>query len=256
VIESIGDRFTVGSLAQIAFAAPFGLIFGSFVTALTYRLPRHESVGEGRSRCPKCGHVLGVRDLFPLFSWVVSGGACRHCGVAISRRYPVIEGVSLFLFMITAAMVHDPLRLALALAFIPLLLSLAVIDFEHQKVPDVLLGLLVPLVLGWRWQSDGGVGAGILAAAITLAATVGIGLLFRGATGESGMGLGDAKLISLAAYAFPPFIFFLFLAGASAMGLGLGVWWRRQTGQERFPFAVTIALGWWLCVILPLPVEP
>jgi hypothetical protein len=84
----------------------------------------------------------------------------------------------------------------------------------------------------------------------------GIGLMFRGETGDSGIGMGDTKLIALAALTFPLFVFFVFLAIAGTTGLAMGVWWRRKTGQERFPFAVTIALGWWLCLVLQLPAFP
>jgi leader peptidase (prepilin peptidase)/N-methyltransferase len=244
----------MSEMMVLPIAAVFlGLVFGSFVTALTYRLPRGESVAHGRSRCPKCGHTLAAQDLVPIFSWLIGRGGCRYCRAPISPRYPVIEALSVALFTTTAFLLRDPIHLALALAAVPPLLALGVIDFEHQRVPDVLVMVLVPLALTWRWFGDGAIGLGLLAAVLTLVVVVAIGFLFRGATGESGMGLGDAKLISLAALAFSPFVFFVFLAIASATGLGLGIWWCRRTGQERFPFAVTITLAWWLCLILPLP---
>lgn len=247
----------MSEVALLSVAAVFlGLVFGSFVTALTYRLPRGESIAHGRSRCPKCAHTLTAQDLVPIFSWLIGGGGCRYCRAPISPRYPVIETLSAVLFGATAAIVRDPVHAALSLAFIPPLLALGVIDFEHQRVPDVLVGALVPLSLGWRWFGDGQIGPGLVALALTLTVVVAVGLLFRGATGESGLGFGDAKLIALAALAFPPFVFFVFLAAASAAGLCLGVWWRRRTGQERFPFAVTIVLAWWLCLVLPLPLSP
>jgi leader peptidase (prepilin peptidase)/N-methyltransferase len=241
----------------VASAAVFlGLVFGSFVTALTFRLPRGESVAAGRSRCPNCGHALAVQDLVPIFSWLAGRGGCRYCRAPISPRYPIIETLSVGLFAATAFLVRDPLHLALGLVSVPPLLALAVIDFEHQRVPDVLVVAMVPLALAWRYFDDGAIGWGLAAGGLTLAVVVCIGLLFRGATGESGLGLGDAKLIALAALAFPPFAFFVFLAAASAAGLGLGVWWRRRTGQELFPFAVTITLAWWLCLVLQLPLKP
>lgn len=71
-----------------------GLVLGSFVTMLSYRLPRGESIVWPRSRCALCKSALGVRDLVPLFSWIFHGGRCRHCGGAISIRYPAIEAVA------------------------------------------------------------------------------------------------------------------------------------------------------------------
>jgi leader peptidase (prepilin peptidase)/N-methyltransferase len=69
----------------------FGLLFGSFATMASYRIPRGENLAIKPSNCPKCKHRLGFFDLFPLFSWVFSGGKCRYCKAKISWRYPLIE---------------------------------------------------------------------------------------------------------------------------------------------------------------------
>ena len=68
-----------------------GLCLGSFMTALAYRLPRGLNWTTDRSRCPSCGHTLGVPDLVPLFSWLFLRGKCRHCHTPIPVRYPLIE---------------------------------------------------------------------------------------------------------------------------------------------------------------------
>jgi leader peptidase (prepilin peptidase)/N-methyltransferase len=58
---------------------------------LSYRLPLKRSIVTPPSSCPHCHHNLAARDLIPIFSWVLSRGKCRYCGVAISPRYPLIE---------------------------------------------------------------------------------------------------------------------------------------------------------------------
>jgi leader peptidase (prepilin peptidase)/N-methyltransferase len=68
-----------------------GLCFGSFITAFNYRVPRNMNWISDRSRCTKCNHILGVIDLMPVVSWLVLRARCRHCGVRISMRYPLIE---------------------------------------------------------------------------------------------------------------------------------------------------------------------
>lgn len=69
----------------------FGLIMGSFVTMASYRIPRGLSI-IAPSSCPACGHRLGVRDLFPVFSWLFQRGRrCRYCRKTIPARYPLIE---------------------------------------------------------------------------------------------------------------------------------------------------------------------
>lgn len=81
----------------------FGLIFGSFLTFLFYRIKNKEPWLWGReaarSKCPTCGHVLGVRDLIPVISWVLSRGECRYCHTLISIRYPLIEITLCILFI-------------------------------------------------------------------------------------------------------------------------------------------------------------
>ncbi|MET0155245.1 MAG: prepilin peptidase [Rickettsiales bacterium] len=76
-------------ICVIAFV--FGLQFGSFATLASYRIPRGEDIVFTPSRCPSCLHRLGIADLFPLFSWLKTGGKCRHCAARVSARYPTIE---------------------------------------------------------------------------------------------------------------------------------------------------------------------
>jgi prepilin signal peptidase PulO-like enzyme (type II secretory pathway) len=68
-----------------------GLALGSFVTMLSYRLPRNLSIVTPPSHCPKCKTTLAASDLVPVFSYVSSNGKCRHCGAQIGLRYPLIE---------------------------------------------------------------------------------------------------------------------------------------------------------------------
>jgi len=75
----------------IVFAAVGGLIAGSFLNVDAYRLPRGESFGRSRSRCPYCGTQLRAIDNVPLVSWLALRGRCHHCGAPISARYPLVE---------------------------------------------------------------------------------------------------------------------------------------------------------------------
>ena len=86
----------------IAAAAILGLIFGSFAAATAYRIPRHEPVSKGRSRCPKCGSTIRAVDNVPVVSYLILRGRCRNCGQPISARYPIIELVTGALFALAA----------------------------------------------------------------------------------------------------------------------------------------------------------
>ena len=70
-----------------AMAVLLGACMGSFLNCLTWRMLHGESVLHGRSHCDVCGHVLGVRDLVPVLSYVCSGGKCRYCGAKLSARH-------------------------------------------------------------------------------------------------------------------------------------------------------------------------
>jgi leader peptidase (prepilin peptidase)/N-methyltransferase len=115
-----------------------GAIFGSGVTALSWRLPRGESWVHGRSRCPVCGHVLGPFDLVPILSWVFARGRCRYCRAAVRARYPVIE------LACAAWAVLAWFKLGLVAELLPVLLwgwllvALTVIDLDFQLLPDAL----------------------------------------------------------------------------------------------------------------------
>src|SRR5687767_8802727 len=98
------------------FAGLLGLIFGSFVTALSYRLPRGISIAKGRSACPACGTALTARDLIPVFSWIKQRGQCRTCGTKISWRYPAIEILMAVLFVTATLLIRDHSRLIILLA--------------------------------------------------------------------------------------------------------------------------------------------
>jgi prepilin signal peptidase PulO-like enzyme (type II secretory pathway) len=79
------------SIGHATLGFGLGAILGSFLNALSYRLPRGISIVRPRSSCPSCLHVLGIADLIPLGSYLWSQGRCRHCGVAFGRRYFTIE---------------------------------------------------------------------------------------------------------------------------------------------------------------------
>jgi leader peptidase (prepilin peptidase)/N-methyltransferase len=230
--------------------AAFGLVFGSFTTALSYRLPRGESVAKGRSRCPACGHTLTASDLVPVLSWVAHGGKCRHCGVKISGRYPAIELTTMALFIGAGLLSRDVEHLLIILAMTPVMMALAIIDLEHQRLPNVLIGVLAALSLAWRACGDRDFGT----AALIAAAAGGGGMLlsagYKALTKKDGLGMGDTKLYAIAGFALAIGPYLIFAALAALLGVVFGaLWmWRRQTSQ--FPFAPTILAAYWLCLML------
>lgn len=78
-------------LGHAGYGFVVGAILGSFINALSYRLPRGISMVTPRSSCPSCKMALGIRDLVPILSWLISKGRCNHCGAPYGKRYLVIE---------------------------------------------------------------------------------------------------------------------------------------------------------------------
>src|SRR5690349_6487735 len=88
---------------ELLFVLFCGLVFGSFITCASWRLPRGEDVVVKASHCPQCSAKLTFKDLWPVLSWVCSKGACRHCGAKISARYPLTELATAALFLLIYA---------------------------------------------------------------------------------------------------------------------------------------------------------
>lgn len=165
-----------------------GLVFGSFVSAVTYRVPLGISFVRGRSICPRCKKSISWYDNIPLFSFLLLGGRCRNCRGKISLRYPAIELATGIGFFIIGLNVYY-------LFVFLVLLSIFVIDMEHQIIPDSLVFLLLTVVFIYSLLSSSpslfpDLFAGFFTASFLLA----IHLATRG----RGMGLGDVKFAVVA----------------------------------------------------------
>lgn len=126
----------------------FGICIGSFLNVIIYRVPNKLDFVHGRSFCPKCGHMLAVRDLVPLFSFIVLGGHCRYCREKISFRYPMIEALCGCLFLWCVWELGFTLSALAACILAAVLLALAMIDWDTMTIPDgLIIALLIPCVL-------------------------------------------------------------------------------------------------------------
>src|SRR5260221_7418351 len=86
----------------ISLSAVFGLLIGSFLNVVIYRVPRDLSIVKPGSQCPGCHHAIAWFDNIPVVSWMVLRGRCRHCATRISARYPLIEAATGALFAVMA----------------------------------------------------------------------------------------------------------------------------------------------------------
>lgn len=188
---------TAFELYLAAAATVFGCVFGSAVTAIAYRLPRGLSWATGRSKCPQCGHVLGVFDLIPVVSWLVGMGRCRHCGAPIPVRYLITElwcgAWALLLFLnVGPTWLWPPLALW---GF--LLVALFWIDLDVQLLPDALTFPGVLLGLAAALQLPGGARHAAIGLAIGSGLLWLLGWIWIRFRRIEGMGFGDVKLAAM-----------------------------------------------------------
>src|SRR5512133_4302182 len=119
----------------IVLAAVGGLILGSFLNVVAYRLPRGESLVHPRSRCPHCDTQLRAIDNIPVISWLALRGRCHHCGAPISARYPLVELTTGALYAAVVASQDDAVRIVLGLLLVTALIPIALIDLDHRIIP-------------------------------------------------------------------------------------------------------------------------
>jgi leader peptidase (prepilin peptidase)/N-methyltransferase len=131
-----------------------GLVIGSFLNVVAWRLPRGESLAHPPSHCPECGAAIKPYDNIPVLSWLLLRGKCRSCGVAISPRYPLVElGTGLLWAAVVVARYPDGSDVALGILLVTFLVPIALIDLAHRLIPNKLtlpmavLGLVVILAL-------------------------------------------------------------------------------------------------------------
>ena len=130
-------------------AALFGLVVDSFLNVVIHRVPLRQSIVWPSSQCPTCGVPIKSFDNFSLLTCLLLRGKCRECKARVSPRYPLVEGVTGFLFGLAAYEFGLSLALVPALVFIAVLIALAGTDLQHSLLPNAIVfpATLVGLVL-------------------------------------------------------------------------------------------------------------
>ena len=140
-------RMTIDSGSRVAALAILGLAVGSFLNVCIHRLPRNKSIVQPPSSCPHCGYVLRWIDNIPVVSYAMLGGRCRQCKAPISIRYPIVEIVTMAIFVLHYLVFGLDIILVPRLLFACALIVLFAIDLEHHLLPNVITlpGIVVGL---------------------------------------------------------------------------------------------------------------
>ena len=206
-----------------------------------------------RSRCPSCNHEISALQNIPVISYIALAGKCSNCKTPISLRYPIVEFVTMLLSLIVAWQFGPTPQALLGIVVTWFLVSMTMIDIDHQLLPDSLtlplmwIGLLAALSPVFADLRESVIGA---AAGYMILWSV--YQLFKMVTGKEGMGYGDFKLLAalgalLGWQALPVIILLSSLVGAF---VGVGI--IAMTGRDKnipIPFGPYLAAAGWIAMI-------
>ncbi len=267
------------TLAATLAAALFGLLIGSFLNVVVYRLPvmaqreldnyiAHEAGKDlphpdrfnlmvPRSACPHCGHQITALENIPIVSWLALRGKCSACKAPISPRYPIVEAVTGLLSAVLVWHFGSGWLGLASLAFAYFLIAMTLIDYDTKTLPDDLtypllwLGLLVNLNGTIVPLRDAVIGA--MAGYLALWAVY---WLFKLATGKEGMGYGDFKLLAALGawmgWAMLPTIIILSSVVGAIVGISLIVFARRDRNNP-IPFGPYLAAAGMIALLYGIP---
>ncbi|MGN0480927.1 MAG: prepilin peptidase [Lachnospiraceae bacterium] len=172
----------------------YGIVIGSFLNVLIYRIPLKENIATNRSHCMKCGNQIKWYDLVPLVSYICLRGKCRHCGQKISKQYPLIEGINGCGYVLIFAVNGFSLLSILYCLVFSILIVISVIDWRTYEIPPS-LNLAIGVIGAVRAAIDY---ENLLEYLIGFCAVSGFLLILFLLTKGRGIGGGDIKLMAAA----------------------------------------------------------
>lgn len=227
-----------------------GVVVGSFLNVVIYRVPRKESIVSPRSRCPGCGTMIAERDNIPVVSWLVLRGRCRTCKMRISARYPLVEASTGLLFAGLALRYGFDAALPAFLCFIAGLLALACIDFDCRLLPRAVVYPHLAIVAVLLVVAAAGTGNwhALAIAAACSAAWFALFFVINFASPRM-MGFGDVRLalvlgLGLGWLGVPVVLVGFFAANLFGAVVGIYLIARKQATRETaVPYGVFLAMG-------------
>jgi leader peptidase (prepilin peptidase)/N-methyltransferase len=238
----------------ITLAALGGLITGSFLNVVAYRLPRGESLATPGSHCPSCNTPVKPYDNVPVLGWLLLRGRCRSCGERISARYPLVEAATAALAVAVVLTKHSAVQIVLGLLLVGVLVPVALIDFDRRIIPNkiTLPAAVAAIAIGLALKPSG-----VPEQLIAGAAAGGFLLVFALAY-PRGMGMGDVKLAGVMGLFLGREVAVAILAGVLAGALVGGVVMARlgvkQGRKTAVPFGPFLAVGGIIGLLAGVPI--
>ena len=275
----------VDSVIIMSLAFVLGLLVGSFLNVVIYRVPeglnRNWKIqakqvldipleqGEGErfnilmppSHCPSCKTAIKPWQNIPILSYVLLKGQCKHCHIAISLRYPLVELLTGLVFAICAWKFGVTWTALAAMVFSAYLIAMIFIDADTQLLPDQ---LTLPLMWGgivfhlaaYLLQADWGITTlvdSLLGAIVGYLSLWSIFQLFKLATGKEGMGYGDFKLLAALGAWLGIGVLPIIIIMSALVGLIFAIIMKVAKNQP-MPFGPYLAISGWLVLIFNQPI--
>lgn len=174
----------------------FGLVWGSFLNVVIYRLPRKKSLIRPPSSCPQCGTKIKPYHNIPLFSYLILKGKCRYCGAPIPFSYFLVELITPLSLLLLNYYFGLSFHFFASSLFLSGLIVLGFIDFYHQILPDAItlpgffLGVLYSI-----FRPDLSFFQSLLGALIGASFLLVVYGLYYLARKKEGLGLGDVTMM-------------------------------------------------------------
>ncbi len=270
------NEFLSNPLALLPVVLVLGLVIGSFLNVVIYRLPimmhnqwRAEcceflevdnenaptkpfNLVEPNSTCPHCQHEIKPWENIPIISYLFLKGKCASCRQAISMRYPIIEAVTGLLSLYIAWVSGFGPELLALLIFTWALIALTMIDIDHKLLPD---SITLPLMwLGLLVNTQGlitDLHSAVIGAALGYMSLWSVYWAFKLLTGKEGMGFGDFKLLAALGAWFGWQLLPITIILSSLVGAVLGVLILTLQNKEKstpIPFGPYLAIAGWIAM--------
>ncbi len=214
----------------------FGIMIGSFLNVVIYRIPKNENIAFPASKCQSCQTPLKWYHNIPIFSWLALGGKCAFCKAPIDKQYPIVEFLTGVIFVILYMKIGLVWYLPFVAASFSALFALVMIDFKYMAVPDSINFTALALALVQPDFLDALLYAGIAAGGLYL-----VGLLSSLIARKEAMGGADVIVAGTmgALLGFPNFFIAIFLSALLAI-IPAMIW--RERGVPFIPFLALATL--------------
>ncbi len=191
-------NISAAEVAVYILAFIYGIVLGSFLNVLIYRIPNKENFTTERSHCMTCGTKIKWYDLIPVFSYIFLRGRCRSCKSKISVQYPIVEGLNGLLYVIIFIVRGITLDSVLIAFVTSIFIVISVIDWRTYEIPfglNIVIFVLAVIRIGIKPEGWIGHLIGFVAVSGFMLICLIIGRMIKGVDAFGG---GDIKLMAAA----------------------------------------------------------